>query len=176
MLFGRWHALEHDHGLNPWEKNAMRLGTLARWVGRLLSRWGDDGDRCIFGFWDGTRWRRVDPLPVFRAIESDPEFNVSRDPGLYDRGDPDATARAVAAVKRAFGVETFDGERGLTETECLLLLNEFWAYCGDVKKKASQQPTLPPPTAPEPSDVSITNSDSDCGCASTENRTVTASP
>ena len=153
----------------------MRLGTLARLFG-WLSHVLDDRERLIFGFWDGRRWRRVDPLPVLRALDADPEFNTSRDPGLIDRGDEEARGRALSAVKRAFGVEAFDGQKGLTETELLLLLVEFWDFCADLKKKASHLPTSQPSTEPAPSVESTTVCEWDCGCASTENLPAPATP
>ena len=128
----------------------MRLGTLAAWLlGWLAYRFSDDRERSIFGFWDGQKWRRVDPLPVFRALDSDPEFNSSRDAQAADEGDPAACARAVAATRRAFNLPEFDGTRGLTETECLLLLADFWQFCGDIKKKANPSQISRPVTEPD---------------------------
>lgn len=149
------------------------LGRLARWLWALIV--GGD-DRAIFRFHDGRRWRAVDPLVVYRALDAHPTFNWSSDPLLIERDDDEALQRCVTAVRDAFGLPLFDGKHGLTESECYALLQDFTGYVGYVKKKRDTLPTSPEPTASEPLAASTTSPDLDCGCGSGESTDATPPP
>lgn len=131
---------------------------LGRLLGRLFAT-----PREIYEFWDGRRWRRVDPLVVCRALQSHERFNPERHPDLVDEGDEEATVITVGAVRDVFGLPVYDGKRGLTESECLSLLADFWHWCGDLKKKRNRPQTSPEPMEPEHSDESIMRRELDSG-------------
>lgn len=137
----------------------MILGTVRRFLSRLL--W-DDEDRAIFGFWDGRRWRRVDPVVVMRAMDSHPTFRWEHAKGVDDKDD-ESVQIVVAATRDVFGVKALSDRDGLSETECIVLFHDFLSFMGDLKKKVSPGPTWQPSTAPQPSAASDTPSEWDCG-------------
>lgn len=138
------------------------------WIARLLI----DRKRDIFYFWDGRGGRRIDPATVYRRLTVDPEFNWETDPVLIDMGNEaeslDASARTVAAVRRAFEIPALDHKRGLTETECLRLLMQFVDSMSALKKNTNTPPTSPESTESAFSDTSTTKPASDSGSTSTE--------
>lgn len=119
--------------------------------------------RDIFEFWDGTRYRRVDPLVVCRSIDNHKEFNAEQHSKLVDMGDDEGIAITAKAVRDAFGVEALSTGGGMTETECCDLLKDFWNWCGEVKKKRNPSPISHPPMEPQHSETSMPNSSSDFG-------------
>lgn len=113
----------------------------------------------IFRFWDGTREVAADPLRISRGLLNVPGLNLEEDIKLATLANPmagkaadEAVARLVGAVQSVFGVKEFREERGkaegLTDFECIQLLNTFGAYIGDLKKKLSPSPTSTTPTDP----------------------------
>ena len=101
--------------------------------------------RGIFRFWDGQRYRAVDPFVILANIEADHELNLELDSALVLAGDSAAIARTVRATRRAFGVKDF-ASGGLLEAECLELIGDFYDFLGALKKNTSASPTLSPPT------------------------------
>lgn len=135
----------------------------------LFFRWlfgGRQASRQIFRFWDGQRDRAADPLVIYRAIETDPQFNVEVDSALLEAGDSEATVRAVGAVQRAFGVKDFD-HGGLLESEALALLVEFYEFLALLKKSTSDTPTSSAPTESAFSDPALSNTSSLSGSGKT---------
>lgn len=119
----------------------------------LLCCFGRD-PRGIFTFWDGQRWHRVDPIPMVRALMSDPLFCWNEHPNQTNDPNPDVAAEAIRicadAARATFGIPDFQ-DGGLTETECCCVLWAFMDYLAVVKKNGSGPATSPPPTAPTPS-------------------------
>lgn len=94
----------------------------------------------IFAFYDGSRWRTVDPLEVIIKIREHPEYNDARHfADSYDE-DPEVREPAIRkmgdAVCSAFGVQPWNSETrtGLTLMERVGLMRSFAAYCEAVKK------------------------------------------
>lgn len=138
----------------------------------FLSQLGVD-IRGIFRFWDGARWRAVDPFEAARRLFTDKEFDWEETPQLLDapgvRHQLKATATIVAAVRSAFSVAELS-QGGLTELECLELLWRFRAYLGDVKKNGSLLPISQPSTEPKPPPAAgLTRCDSESGSTPTGN-------
>lgn len=110
----------------------------------FLRKWRANRNRRIFRFWDGTQFRRMDPLEIMSAIETDPEFNPAVHCELVDAGDRDSTLILVNMVSRAFQVPAFDGTAGLTIRERIDLYQEFGTWVGALKKNiASKLNSLP---------------------------------
>lgn len=113
---------------------------------RLWCRVPAADQRGLFRFYDGRRWQNADPLSVARALFTDPEFDWDETPLLLQTGQAVVQLQAVAtiarAVRLAFGLTPFADE-GLSELECLELLEEFRRYLGDVKKNGSLFPISP---------------------------------
>lgn len=120
------------------------------WVSSLFVR----DTRDIFRFFDGRRWRGIDPFVAARVLFTHPKFDWDETLLLLTmpRVGPQLQTMEtiVAAVQEAFGVRSFD-EGGLAETECLALLYEFREYMGDLKKNGSLFPISPPATESRPS-------------------------
>lgn len=106
------------------------LGFLKRAFGRRDTFGYTPGEREIFEYWDGKRFRKGDPLALHRALLTDPDFDMNIDPGLaavpHVKGLV-AAGRVAAAVRKAFGITTLDAG-GLTDGECLTLFCEFGAF------------------------------------------------
>ena len=116
------------------------------WFLRLL---GIDR-RAVFRFWDGRKWRRIDPLETMRRLFMDPSFDWDETPTALRQ--PGVTFQLAAfgkiagTVRRAFELPEFEAG-GLTEIECWHLLEAFYGYFDHVKKNGSLMPTWPSPTA-----------------------------
>ena len=153
-------------------------------VGGLFRRNGKDeldrldiykpGEWLIYSFFDGTRQRRVDPLPLYKRLkEVWPELSADiRVSGSPSKGADEAHRRMVAKCYDVFEVAKFnqrdDGTaEGLGEVEVLDLLDHFLAYTGGVKKNLSRPATsaeeTPASTASSPAVESPTPNTSDSG-------------
>jgi hypothetical protein len=127
-------------------------------------------ERAIFRYWDGARWRWIDPFLAFRRLADHPEFDWEKDPALIDFADQRTASgcadRTVRAVREVFGIPAFDGSRGtpagLTEAELIALLVAFTAYVTDAKKNTGPPATSSPPTEPRPSEASTITPASAC--------------
>ncbi len=132
--------------------------------------------RNVFRFWDGRRYRSIDPFVAARVLFSHPKFDWDETIVLLTmpRVKPqlETAGVIVSAVREAFGVASFD-EGGLTELESIELLYDFRDYIGDVKKNGSLFPTSQPPTdgqlSPVMSMVESTKPDLDSGSTVTGN-------
>lgn len=119
------------------------------WLLTLLGR----DPRGMFRYWDGRRWRAVDPLETLRKFFTLPGYDWDETPELLRSSTATVQLegiRAIAqAVRTVFDVPAVD-RGGLTETGCLDLLTDFRLFMGDVKKNGSLWPTLPQPTESVP--------------------------
>lgn len=98
--------------------------------------------REIYSYFDGTKVRKADPLPVYRRLKDaapdlEVEFRVAR--SEMKNADEHYT-KAVERIRKIFLLEPFDNG-GLTDMECVALFDHFWKYSGGVKKKAQPVPT-----------------------------------
>jgi hypothetical protein len=97
-------------------------------------------ERDIFEFWDGNQTRRVDPLPIWHTIWQTEDIE-----GLLKRAGDSREAEAVVELTQLarmwFCVPPYqDGVGGLTELEAERLLDRFFAYCMELKKKHGPLP------------------------------------
>ena len=152
--------------------------------------------RGIFRFYDGRRYRRVDPMGAARKLWAvtvkqkplpgmdgsgvvlpDLPFEWSAIVDAIGSGDAtrfsEAYALAADVAKQVFDVRPLE-DGGLTEEECVRLLGRFDDYIGDVKKNSSGSPILLPFTG-FPNGLP-TNSNSDSGSTSTDSNSVQHAP
>lgn len=127
------------------------------WINSLVARFRF-GDRLLFRYWDGAKWRAIDPVAAHRAIWNDADCELLKDAAaarnpLKADGTPfylksevhDAEDRIRDLTRRVFGVKQWrEDVRGLTLDETDELLHRFLAFCDDFKKKRN---TLPTPSA-----------------------------
>lgn len=117
-----------------------------------IRRWWRDRHRRIFHFWDGRQWRRVDPVRIFKAINSVcPDFGdllelIATDlrplpAGALARemstGKSEGEERLLVAIRQAFEVQPLDQRAGLTDRETLQLLTTFLLYMAQLAENAS---------------------------------------
>jgi len=133
----------------------------------LTSRTVEDS-RGLFRFFDGRCSRLTDPLQAARRLFTDAEFDWDETPALLQTGQAPVQLEAVAciarAVRSAFDIAPLEAG-GLSELECLELLNRFRAYLGDVKKNGSLFPISSDSMDPAAGDGS--NLKDGLGCGST---------
>lgn len=100
--------------------------------------------RGLFAFFDGRRWRRVDPLEITRAFFTHPKFDWDETPNLLAGGNAFEQAHVLGQIARAtrevFGIKEASAG-GLTDQECFTLFGRFRQYMGDVKKNGKLFPT-----------------------------------
>ena len=113
--------------------------------------------RAIYRYFDGRRWRRIDPLPVWRAIFTDAECRFEDDwPSSFEEDTPpeerlQVLQRLAALSRRVFNVKPYH-EGGLTEWELHSLLADFIGWMMELKKNTNPSPTPLPTTTSESSD------------------------
>ncbi|VTT97597.1 unnamed protein product [Gemmataceae bacterium] len=117
-----------------------------QFVRRLFVRAEPPPRRFLFTFWDGQRWRVIDPTPARRALGAAcPDLaRVAADLMGDDEADRRiAEHQLLKAARVAFGVTEFRDDAGtltgLTVTETLGVALGFLRWSG-----------LVPPFAPEP--------------------------
>lgn len=107
-------------------------------------------ERALFRFFDGRRWRSVDPWSTWRAIAGCETFDFKRQGFLVDQSSEPETTRCIEALCRIFAVERYDDAQrsGLTDWEIISLYLDLSAYLEALKKNTSPGPTSSPPMAP----------------------------
>lgn len=143
---------------------------------KLLRRWFRSpdpfADRDIFEYWDGTATRHADPLVLQRELDKAGGENWTQLLGMLKLGSGiavdvakigleqakankkhanDAAAELVSIVRSAFQIEPFKhhgkSPSGLTDSECLDLLVDYFFYMQDLEEEATPSPSLPLSTA-----------------------------
>lgn len=118
-------------------------------------RWMFNRHRDIFSYFNGQRVVKGDPLVLWRALHqhedyAESDFKLLKAPALRDQ----IIAKLAGVVRQVFAVKVPD-EGGLTEMECLDLLQSFILYAGLQKKSTGQTQTSPSTADQEYSDDSI---------------------
>jgi len=135
----------------------------------ILTRLGRD-PRGLFVFFDGRRWRAVDPLSVARQLFTHAEFDWDETPQLLLTGQSLMQLEAFRvigeAVRTAFAVRAVSAG-GLSDRECLELLTAFRTYLGDVKKNGSLFPISQDSMESPSADRCDMKPESDCGSTCT---------
>jgi hypothetical protein len=126
-----------------------------------LWNWRKNRERDIFRFWDGRENRRIDPLKAFRELRAHKTFNADEHlEALKTADDEEAIAATVEAAHDVFGIKPLS-EGGLTEAECIALVDVFYGYLEAVKKNSKTPPISLESTDQEFSDQSTTKPESD---------------
>jgi len=115
---------------------------------RTYQRWAYNRRRMIYRFWDGSQYRRVDPIDIHLQLQSHPRYVADRHLKQIDEGDNEATRITCAAVCEVFNVQPFDPVKrtGLTIGEQLGLLADFYFWLEDQKKSIRHTLTAPSST------------------------------
>jgi hypothetical protein len=97
-------------------------------------------ERDIFEYFDGSETRRIDPLPMWHAIWQTEDIE-----SLLKRAGQNREAEAVVELtglaRQWFSINPYqDGVGGLTDLEVEKLLDRFFGYCMDLKKKHGPLP------------------------------------
>jgi hypothetical protein len=111
--------------------------------------------RNLFEFFDGRRFVKRDPWPIYRQLYNDETFVIGKDkddpadmlvPAL--NLDEPEFSKCVACGHRALGTKPYDPATGagLTETEVVATVEEFLAWCDDLLKKNGGLLTSSAPT------------------------------
>lgn len=121
--------------------------------------------RGIFVYWDGRKYRRIDPLAAYRGLATHSEFDWEATPRMLEVPDERevllASQLLAQAMRDVFRLPPVE-QGGLTERECRVLLGKFVKFCGRVKKNTATSPKSPTSTVC-PTDDSATKSSSDSG-------------
>ena len=142
------------------------------------------GERLIYKFFDGSKQRAVDPLPLYKRLKDVwPELSADIKGARMEQSKfcDAAYDGMVQKCYRVFEVQPFNQlDGGLSEIEVLNLLDHFLAYTGGVKKNLNRPPTsaeaTPASTASSPAEESPTPSTSDSGSTEGVPSTGSASP
>lgn len=107
------------------------------------------GNRLLFRYHDGRRWRRADPFRCYRALKFHERFNLDTHPSLVDEGVEPETSIAIEAIAEVFHLQrwTADNEVGLTDWEVLSVFSDFFYYLESLKKSTGSGLTFTQPTA-----------------------------
>ena len=143
---------------------------------RKIFAFCDHGAKCVGAECGGCR--KVDPMQIAFAIVREGGKTLDTDLAqlsteLPEKVPEDAkaqffkdmmpvTERIVQLAAKVFGVQLFDGDRGMTWEEIYALFFTFHAYANELQKKMPSQPTSrsPLPTATSANSVTPTSSPS----------------
>ncbi len=133
------------------------LSTLRDWLFRRR--------RDVFTYWDGSKWRRGDPIrigtkldevcPTYIELLRDVVHDVSKDPVGPFRDEAvkakGTAARMLAtAALKVFDLKPLTDTDGLTDGEALGVLTEFFVFMEGVAAEAKVFTTSSSPTASSP--------------------------
>jgi len=106
------------------------------WLRNWFKRMKMEAVRNVFEYWDGERYRRIDPWRALREIKADPKFNIEMHAELITQlGAEPETTQMAECMSRVFGVPRFDGKKGLTDQEMVDLLIDLILYFDEIQKK-----------------------------------------
>lgn len=138
-----------------------------------------DTERRIFGPYDRAGDGSVnyaDPLRIHRrlvhSLEGEPDVTLAATRSEVEAVAFEATEKLLRAVVYAFELVPFDPAtgKGVTEQDCLALLNHWCDWQSKKNASAASSPTGSAPTASAPAQsitppsAGSTGTSSDCGC------------
>ena len=117
-----------------------------------LQQWRRRRSGIYFRYFDGQRVRYGDPLQLYRAFVHHPANLAVLAPAVDEQKEPE-TSQFLQAICEIFGLWRYDpvAGRGLTDAEILGVVDQFYRYLDEVKKKLGPGLTFLPPTAGESS-------------------------
>lgn len=112
-----------------------------------------DRKRSLFRYWDGRKWRRIDPARAWREIDNHETVDLATMGPLVDEGKEPATTILIEAFCEVFSVQRYDDSTGdgLTDNDILSLVLQLQDYFNGLKKNTSTGPISPERTASESS-------------------------
>lgn len=123
-----------------------------------VQRYFNNRNRALFKYWDGIRWRAVDPLVALRKIADHPKLTTDHLKMLENpQGLPEGLAieafdTVLVATRDVFNVrEWTENRKGLTQAQTRDLLSQFMGYISLLKKSGNNQQIMPEPMEPNPS-------------------------
>lgn len=137
-------------------------------------------ERLIYKYWNGDREVAADPLVLHRRLMEksvDIEINIK----VFRSASKDAPAAYEALIRDvrwAFDVKPLDADgKGLTEMECVALLDHFMSLMGEEKKTSQRSSTSPSPSeTPPPSSAGAPTTEPLSECGSTAAASSSAAP
>lgn len=108
-------------------------------------------DRVLYKFWDGKDQVTADPLVLFKKLMEKGK-EVSHNMKLSNSNDSNSTqghSNLVANARWIFNVKPLE-LGGLTEQECVNLLDHFLSWCSDITNKFPIRPIPREEPIPEP--------------------------
>jgi len=125
----------------------------------------------IFKYWDGSKYRKIDPLVAWRRMKTQDDCVVLDDlPGATGRDvegeecdiDFESQDRILTLVQDMFNVRQWTEDKsGLTVGDQLGLLYAFLMFMHTLKKKQDPWPTQSQPTDSQSQATSTTPQDAD---------------
>jgi len=119
-------------------------------VQNAFTRWVSNPYRRLFRFWDGRRYRCVDPMVILRRLGEVDNLDMENDPkrlkSKMESVRLEATREIAAAVRHAFDLPVYDGRKGLTEEELCSLLGLFTRRMQALKKNTANSLSAAPST------------------------------
>lgn len=105
-------------------------------------------ERQIYVYFDGERLVKSDPMVLHkRVMDVGPELSVDMKVAYSEmKGSKDAHDKMVQKIRGIFSIKRYE-DGGLTERECIELLDHF-LYYEDVQKKTWNPPPTPPTATP----------------------------
>jgi hypothetical protein len=125
-----------------------------------VRRWWSDRGRNIYVYYDGTRRRRADPIAISdRLTRECPEYadlvqtlarKLDEAPVGPVRADllkqkNTAASKLAETAKSVFGLDPLDDEKGVTDSEALNVLVEYFLFMEDIAELARPFPISPLP-------------------------------
>lgn len=128
-------------------------------IGSFLN-WRQNRKRNIFQYWDGSRWRRADPIVIATALDEGSDkgtgyigllIELNKDlssipPGPLLQEALAANVRTgkqlAALSRRVFDVKELSDREGLTDAECVKIITQFfWFMEGNARRAEVFQPS-----------------------------------
>jgi hypothetical protein len=141
-------------------------------------------ERLIFHYYAGEAKGIVhaDPMVLYKRFMSvRGDFNGDYSVAFSSsKGAPAAHDALMCKIRMIFDLPASFQDGGLTEGECLELIQFYWAWCEKTKKNSRSSPTSPDATpdssAPPTEECPPTPSTSDSGSTCPENTTAAPGP
>lgn len=112
----------------------------------FLKRWFFNRQRFVFSYWNGHRTVKADPMVIWRLLQQCDDFREEDFKLLsIEATRNDTVAKIAGVVRSVFSIPSLE-DGGLTELECLGVMNSFIAYSGFQKKSGGQMQTSLSPT------------------------------
>jgi len=92
--------------------------------------------KLLFRYFNGERWIKADPLPLYRRLRAEADRLVVLATAWDEQRHPEAD-EFVALVREMFGLKAYDSAtgKGLTEAEVVNVFAEFDGFLREVRDR-----------------------------------------